>query len=248
MNLNAYLERIGYTGDTAPMADNLRAIHRAHMFSVPFENLDIHLGRPILLELPAIYAKIVEQRRGGFCYEQNGLFAHMLTAMGYRVSMFEARVIGDDGALGIPFDHLALMVDLEERWLADVGFGDSFVEPLRLDVPAPQLRNRRHYRVHHDGRFGTMAVKRADGWHDDFRFEMQPRQLGAFAPGCNYHQTSPDSSFTQRRVCSLATPQGRVTLAGLKLIETVNDVRTETQLPDEAAVQSTLKAVFGIHL
>jgi len=130
----SYLARIGYSGPIAPTTDTLRAIHHAHLLAVPFENLDIALGRKIVVDEDAFVRKVVEQRRGGFCYELNGAFAALLRALGFRVTLLSACVARDVGGEGPEFDHLTLRVDLEEPWLADVGFGVSFVEPLHMEV------------------------------------------------------------------------------------------------------------------
>ena len=132
LNVPAYLDRIAYTGPISPTLDVLRNLHRHHMLSVPFENLDIALGRNIVCEEDSFTQKIVERRRGGFCYELNGTFASLLRAIGFKVTLLSARVSRDDGSQSPEFDHLALRIDLEEPWLADVGFGDSFLEPLQL--------------------------------------------------------------------------------------------------------------------
>ena len=132
MDVPAYLDRIGYHGPLAPTSDTLCALHRQHMLTVPFENLDIGLGRKIVLDPERFVEKIVRQRRGGFCYELNGAFATLLGALGFRVTLLSARVANDQGVASKEFDHLALQIDLEDRWLADVGFGENFLEPLRL--------------------------------------------------------------------------------------------------------------------
>src|SRR5512147_1356301 len=136
MDVQAYLRRIDYRGELDPTAATLHALHRAHLLSVPFENLDIHLSRPIVLDQDALFDKIVTRRRGGFCYELNGLFALLLEQLGYKVTRLAARVVGTDDSLGPQFDHLTLQVQCPDEshspWLADVGFGDSFLEPLRF--------------------------------------------------------------------------------------------------------------------
>src|SRR5687768_15235135 len=124
----AYLERIGYRGPVEPTAETLRRLHVAHLLAVPFENLSIHASEPIVLDDSALFEKIVARRRGGFRYELNGLFAALLGALGFEVEMLSAGVMNSEGEFGPDFDHMALVVKLEERWLADVGFGDSFVE------------------------------------------------------------------------------------------------------------------------
>ncbi|HEY0367242.1 MAG TPA: arylamine N-acetyltransferase, partial [Pyrinomonadaceae bacterium] len=147
MNIDAYLKRINYNGPRDLSAETLRALQVAHLTSVPFENLSIHAGERIVLDEDALFAKIVEERRGGFCYECNGLFAGLLRAMGFDVAMLAAGVAQRDGGFGPTFDHMTLMVTLDERWLVDVGFGESFVEPLLLDTRADQVQGTRSFRL-----------------------------------------------------------------------------------------------------
>jgi N-hydroxyarylamine O-acetyltransferase len=229
--------------------ETLRALHYAHLLSVPFENLDIHLKRPILLDERRLFDKLVSQRRGGFCYEQNGLFAAVLRQMGYDVTLLEARVQAQDWASGTPFDHLTLVVQMEERWLVDVGFGDSFLEPLRFDVETPQTQANGGFRVKHDGVEGIHARQTPDGdWQDEYRFRLEAHDLQDFGVGCDYHQTSPNSHFTRQRVCSRATPQGRITLTDRRLIFTENGERREYAVEREAEFQRHLQTHFGIVL
>src|SRR6202165_5245282 len=147
MDVKAYLQRIDYQGSLTPDIDLLRSLHRAHLFTVPFENLDIHLGREIVCDESRILRKIVNEKRAGFCYELNGAFAALLRAIGFRVTLLSCRVARQDGSYGPEFDHLTLRVDLEEPWLADVGFGDCFLEPLRLGSRLEQEQTGRVYRL-----------------------------------------------------------------------------------------------------
>ncbi|MGE5048518.1 MAG: arylamine N-acetyltransferase family protein [Deltaproteobacteria bacterium] len=238
-----YLQRIGYAGPTAPTLETLRRIHLAHLRTVPFENLSVRRGEPIALEVGPLFDKIVRRRRGGFCYELNGLFAALLETLGFRVSRLAGRV----GPAGIDFDHMALRVDLDEPWLADVGFGDSFVLPLRLDHREPQEGGcGRRYRLDPaDG--GLLLVREEEqGWERQYLFTLEEWPLSAFEPGCLYHRTSPKSSFTQKTVISRATETGRITLSERRLIVTVNGKRSETGLADDAAVARALAEHFGI--
>ena len=133
--LTAYLDRIGAQRPGVLDEAALHVLHRAHLMTVPFENLSIHLNEPISLAEGDLVGKIVTRRRGGFCYELNGAFALLLEALGAHVVRVAARVHGD-GRLGPPFDHLALIVRLpggSGRWLADVGFGSHSTHPLRFD-------------------------------------------------------------------------------------------------------------------
>lgn len=248
MNVEAYLQRLGYHRDRTPNAETLRNLHHAHMLAVPFENLDIHWGRPIVLDEKSLYEKIVRRRRGGFCYEANGLFAALLRELGFKVTLLSARVMGG-GSPGPEFDHLTLLVQLEERWLADVGFGDSFREPLRLDDPKEQLQNHGAYRLTRDDEQWTLLARSSDNeWKPQYVFTLRPHQLADFAGMCHYHQTSPESHFTRKRVCSLATPAGRVTLSDMRLIITQNGERQESVLASQEEYPKALQKYFGFKL
>jgi N-hydroxyarylamine O-acetyltransferase len=243
----AYLDRIGYRGSLAPTADTLHQLQVAHLLAVPFENLSIHGGEAIVLDDSALFDKIVSRRRGGFCYELNGLFAALLRDLGFDVSMLSAGAVGAAGAFGPPFDHMALMVSLEERWLADVGFGDSFREPLRLDVREVQQQGDCAYRIDEDS--GGLILSRRDStgaWRGQYRFTLAPHVYADYAGMCHYHQTSPQSHFTKQRLCSLATPDGRVTISGARLIVTCGRERRETMLDCERAYADALREHFGI--
>lgn len=250
LDVDAYLARIRYAGPTEPTADTLSVLQVAHMRSVPFENLSIHIGERIRLDPDWLYEKIVTRQRGGFCYELNGLFAELLAALGFDVSRLAARVVGDGGALGIPFDHMALRVDVDgEAYLADVGFGDCFRRPLRLFETAPQSDGVRDYRATPAGDAYDVLERHGDEYKPQYRVELHPYALADFAGGCEHHQTSPESHFTQRRVCSLATESGRITLRDDRLI-TSTDAGTKTEQPIAGAEEwaRVLRDRFGIEL
>jgi N-hydroxyarylamine O-acetyltransferase len=249
LNVDAYLDRLSYRGPRAPTLATLRALHAAHLLAVPFENLDIGLGRPIVLEEPLLFDKIVTRRRGGFCYELNGLFGALLSRLGFDVTLVSARVFSD-GHFGPEFDHLALLVtpDDQTHWLADIGFGDCFLEPLRL-VPGEQVHAARDRAYRLAPTISTWLLEERQGagpYAAVYSFTSQPRRLADFAPMCRFHQTSPASHFTQRRVCTQATLTGRLTLRDLKLIVHHGPTRTETDLPDEAAFAQALREHFGM--
>ena len=136
--VNLYLQRIGADRPDGATAESLRRLHAAHLFAVPFENLSIHLGQPILLDEASLLDKIVGRKRGGFCYELNGAFGLLLSALGYDVALLAARVFGDDG-VGPLFDHLVLRVATPAFWLVDVGFGEHSLHPLRLEPDVNQV-------------------------------------------------------------------------------------------------------------
>ncbi len=265
MDIYAYLNRIGYRGALEPSVATLLALQRAHLLAVPFENLDIHLGRPIVLDQAKLFDKIVGRRRGGFCYELNGLFAELLRELGFEVSLLAAGVARANGGFGPEYDHLTLLVECplsvvhsqlqpavddgpRTIWLADVGFGDPFRAPLRLIAGLEQPQDGRTYRLDRDGERWTLWERAEGEWEPQYRFTLQPRAFAEYAGMCQYHQSSPDSSFTRKRVCSLATVEGRLTLSDLQLITTTNGKRIERQLKDEEEFRAVLREQFGIEL
>jgi N-hydroxyarylamine O-acetyltransferase len=248
VDLEAYLRRIEYEGPRAPSAAVLRSLHRQHLFTVPFENLDIPLKTPIRLELPLLYEKIVGRRRGGFCYELNGLFYELLTGLGFQVRMLSACVRGENGGFGPEFDHMLLKVELEEPWLADVGFGDSFLNPIPFRSGGADEVNERRYVVEEAGNEWQLVREDNQGQVPLYRFRDVPRQLADYEEMCRFQQTSPESHFTKSWICSKATPHGRITLANMRLITTNDGVREENVLTTQAEVRRCLRDQVGIQL
>jgi N-hydroxyarylamine O-acetyltransferase len=251
VNILEYLDRINYHGPLAPTAETLRDLQVAHLLTVPFENLSIHARQPIVLNDIALFEKIVRQRRGGFCYEANGLFAALLRALDFDVKMLSAGVANAEGGFGPDFDHMTLMITITERWLVDVGFGDSFREPLLIDTRGEQRQGERSYRIDSDERHLILMQRddRMDGkWKAQYRFTLQTYEYSDYEEMCRYHQTSPQSSFTRGRICSRATPDGRVTLSDMRLITTGNGEWQERVLLNEEEYQAMLREHFGIAL
>lgn len=249
MDLHAYLVRIGHSGPVHPTLDTLRALHRAHLLAVPFENLDIGLKRPIVLEEEKLTEKIVTHRRGGFCYEMNGVFAAALREIGFRVTLLSARVPNEKGEIGPEFDHLTLRVDLDQPWLADVGFGrEGFFEPLPLEEGTETTQRGVIYRLRRQGERWLAESRSGPGWGPLYDFTLIPRRLEDFAEMCRWHQTSPLSPFTRRRICSRVTEDGRITLADLRLIVTGNGERRERDLAGEVEFSAALREHFGVAL
>lgn len=246
MDVQAYLARVAYDGPTMPSAANLRALHRQHLFTVPFENLDIALGIPIVLDTARLYDKIVTRRRGGFCYELNGLFCALLRELGYEVEMLSARVRREDGGFGQEFDHMLLRVRLEEPWLADVGFGESFLSPLPMRADGGEAVNGYRYWVSRQNGDWELCRKDSNGEAPLYRFHDVSRQLYEYEAMCRYHQTSPESHFTRNHVCTRATPDGRITFSGKRFILTHHGMREERLLGGEDEVRECLREHFGV--
>jgi N-hydroxyarylamine O-acetyltransferase len=242
-----YLQRIGAARPTAPTPEALRDLHARHQLAVPFENLSIHLGEPIVLDEDSLFDKIVRRRRGGFCYELNGTFALLLEALGAQVSRVAARVYGEAG-LGPPFDHLALIVrpaDGSGPWLADVGFGSHSDYPLLLDARDDQDDPAGRFRLADAGAGDVDVLK--DGT-PQYRIETRERSLADCVPTCWWQQTSPRSHFTRSTICSRLTPGGRVSISGRMLIQTQGGTRTEQQLDTDDVLLAAYRDHFGIVL
>jgi N-hydroxyarylamine O-acetyltransferase len=248
MNVSDYLNRINYRGPRDVSVETLRELHIHHLLAVPFENLDNHTGRQIVLDEEKLISKIVEERRGGICYELNGAFCALLRALGFEVSILSAGVAREEGGFDPPFDHMALLVQLEERWLADVGFGDSFREPLLLDARVEQVQDNEAYRLVDEDEHLILERREKDLWKPQYRFNLEPYQYSDFADMCHYHQTSPESPFTKRRTCTLATPEGRITVTGMRLISTIRGERQERELASNDEWTAALREHFGIAL
>jgi len=200
MNLDAYLERIAYDGPLRTDLATLLALHHAHLRAIPYEDLDVQLGRPVTIERPAIFEKIVTRRRGGWCYEMNGLFGWALAELGFKITRCAGAVLraerGDEAA----GNHLVLKVELEEgTYLADVGFGDGPFDPVRV-VPGPFVSQG----------FEFVLTREEDGWwrlHNrksrdaaSFDFDLTPADENHLAERCFWLQTSPESPFVQNAV------------------------------------------------
>ncbi|CAN5628650.1 arylamine N-acetyltransferase [soil metagenome] len=258
--LDRYVQRIGHTAGTDPTLANLQQICWLHQLAIPFENLDIALQpTPISLNADDILTKVVDRRRGGYCFEQNGLLALMLEDMGYTVTMGYATWITEDGEHVPPFDHLLLRVTIpgiDHAWVADVGFGRNTpsrpvalvegVEALHvessliytavpLDLPDRQWSIR--WRSPQD-----------TTWQLLYDLDLRPRTMADFQHRHVYHQTSPDSVFQKGPICSKPTIDGRITLAGDTLVVTTNGERQEIRLLTVEEQRHALAQWFDITL
>jgi len=219
MQLEGYLKRIGYSGDLKPDLATLNAVHRGHLLSISYENLDIHRDCPLTVDLQQIYDKIVSRRRGGWCFEMNGLLAWALREIGFDVTLLSSFVGRSEALEAGPGDHLILLVKLEKDYLADVGFGNGFLEPLPLEEGIIQ-RN-----------FFTYGLRQRDGrwWFQNqayggpgFDFDLQPYQLEEFAEQSTRLQTSPESGFVKNTVCLRFILEGLISLRGV-VFRTITD-------------------------
>jgi N-hydroxyarylamine O-acetyltransferase len=253
MDRQKYLQRIGLGATEIPVdVDGLRLLQRRHLLTVPFENLDIHWKRPIVLDTKAFYRKIVVENRGGFCYELNGLFNELLRDLGFETRLVSARVGGnEDGTFSPEYDHLAIIVKIDgEEYLADVGFGDFIAEPLKLELDLEQKDATGIFRIrdlsYENTEYLLVEKKNGEAWKSEDIFTGRARALSEFAAMCEFHQTSADSHFMKNKICSLMTEIGRKTLTNNKFIETEDGARTEITVESESQFNEILEREFGI--
>ncbi|MEW2166122.1 arylamine N-acetyltransferase [Streptomyces sp. NPDC007084] len=260
---DAYLRRIGAQHPAWPTSDVLRELQSRHLRTVPFENLSIHLGEEIVLDEKRLLDKLVGARRGGFCYELNGAFGALLGSLGFDVTLLAARVYGEDGKLGIPYDHLALRVRTVDGgdWLTDVGFGAHSHYPLAFGERGEQRDPGGVFRVVESGP-DAAGVRGAGGGRESedldvllggkrqYRLEERPRVLGDFVVGAWWHSTSPLSHFARSLVCSRVTKDGgRITLSGRKFTVTDPDgTKDVVEVATDEEVLAVYRERFGIEL
>lgn len=249
MNKHQYLERIGIENVAlAVNPETLKRLQKQHLLSIPFENLDIHLIRPIVLDTGKFYEKIIVEKRGGFCYELNGLFNELLNEIGFQCRIISARVSNGNGEFGAEYDHLAILTKIDEvEFLVDIGFGDFTAEPLKFTLNVEQTDDNGVFLIRKfDDSYFEVVKKDGENWKSEYIFKDLARDLAEFKEMCNFHQISPESHFTRGKVCSLMLEHGRKTLTDKKFIVTVNEVKTEVDVHSEDEFNQILEREFGI--
>jgi N-hydroxyarylamine O-acetyltransferase len=247
IDLDAYLARIGYRGELRPTGAVLRALHLAHKTHVPFENLDILLGRPIRLDPRSLQAKLVHGRRGGYCFEQNTLFGLALEQVGFKVTRLAARVRhGSERVL--PRTHMLLEVEADgAAWLADVGFGaDGPLLPVPMAPGEPVRQFAWSYRMRTEPGARLLQLGDRDGWHDMYAFGAEPQLPVDFEVANHYTATHPESRFVQTLTAQRSTPEIRYRLVNWEL--TMDDGRTITSraVGDSDELIRVLCDTFGL--
>lgn len=248
MQLPQYFARIAYRGVARPDLLTLRRLQRAHVLSIPFENLDVQLGRALTTDPGEAYEKIVLRRRGGWCYEQNGLFGWALSTIGFDVTRVAAAVMRAERGATSEANHLALLVRMPgsaDTWLADVGFGGSLLEPIRLEKTE-----------HRHAPFRLGLRKLDDGhwqfWEDAgdgefcYDFRAGPASEDALAGRCALLQSDPESSFVLNLVAQIRTPEAHTTLRGRVLSRRDSTGQTTTTLGSPDQLLQVLACTFGL--
>lgn len=241
-----YLDRIGYRGPVEPTLECLRQVHRAHALTIPYENIDVQLAMPVDQRIERIFDKLVVRKRGGWCYEMNGLLGWALTAIGFRVMRIAAGMLRSergDLALG---NHLVLLVDLEHRrYLADLGMGDGLREPIPLE-PGSYKQGELDFRLELiEGGYWRFH-SHSFGYPPNYDFRVEPADEALLDAKCRSLQTVPESVFVQNLVCQLMRPEAVTCLTGrvLRQKEKERTLKLLLNSPDE--LTRTLTTVFGI--
>ncbi len=249
MDIKKYLKKINYVGHVHLTVEVLSNLQKMHLMNVPFENLDIHNN--IKIDLTDLFDKIVIKKRGGFCYELNGLFYELLKEIGFTVKMVSARVYDGKKDYSPEYDHMALIAKIKDNnYLVDVGFGDFSFYPVKIELDKETSDPAGIFRMEtFDENYKVIKKKNTGGvFIPEYIFSEQKRQLEEFYARCNYHQTSNESHFMQKRICSLPVKSGRITLAGDILKITENGEVKERKLSNEDEIQQELWNCFGIKL
>ena len=247
----AYLLHIGIHSTAAsPTLAYLKKLQRHHLLHVPFENLNIQYFRKIDLSIPFFYKKVIQEKRGGYCYELNGLFHWLLKKEGFRADLISARVFNSRETAGPEFDHLAIAVSLEEKkYLVEVGFGDFSARPLLIRAGVEQKDENGLFMLHEYDEHSFIVVKKQGRvWKHQYIFSMKPHELHEFQGMHHFHQTSPESLFTRKKICSIMTPKGRITLTNNRLIITDNGQKSQHTFHTENEFNKLLQKHFGFRM
>jgi N-hydroxyarylamine O-acetyltransferase len=247
-----YLKRICFEGSSSPTVDVLFKLHEHHVRSIPFENLSIHCGERISLAPDKLFHKVVNENRGGFCYELNFLFYQLLIRMGYSCTMVSSRIYNTDGSWGPDYDHLSLIVACDDgKFLLDVGYGDLFLKPVALIENKVQTDGKNYFKIQKEEVSGDyILLMSVDGsaFEIRYRFNLSGCAIEDFSAINQYKQTHPDSYFVKNIVCTKPTSAGRTTLFNNKLIIHTGSGREERVLEDTSQFKSALTKYFGIQL
>jgi len=250
-DLPAYCKRIGHQGPVAPDLDTLVGLSESHARSIPYENLEIHLGRSMSLEDDDLQRLMVAEKRGGYCFQMNLLFAAALEAVGFEVSLLQGRVWLTSGGTVPPPAHLVLRVELAtESWLVDVGFGGGGLRrPVPMRTGEESFQGERHFRLREDANYGLM-LERLDSRAWVSQYSCDPRRCDRvdFLHSNYFLSTSPESFFVQNRVCAIATEQGETTPFNRTLRVREGDQITDTKMESGSQYAQALHDHFGISL
>jgi N-hydroxyarylamine O-acetyltransferase len=261
--LDAYLARIGLKDAPVPAADaeGLAALQRAHRLTIPFESLDIALGREIRIDPTSVFAKLVSARRGGYCFEHGRLFLNALEATGFAARPLLARVwLGQPDTVPPQTHTLALVTIDGQDWIADAGFGGSYSPPMPLvDGEEAEAPDGARFRIARDPEFGWMLSRNGhpgmtdgrgsgEGWQDQYSFTLAPVFPVDLVLSNFWVSHAPESRFVQNRIVSVPLPHGFATLNGRSYRRHSKDQSAEAEITDPRVYRMRLSLMFGIDL
>ena len=247
LDLDAYFTRIDHFGERNAAAETLRHLHRAHATHIPFENLDIMLGKSIRLDLASLQTKLVHNRRGGYCFEQNALFAAVLEKLGFVVTRLAARVrFGTDEMR--PRTHMALKVEADGKsWLADVGFGGwGLLEPIALVDGGESKQGVWSFQLRREGEKWILSCPQCPVSADQYSFTLEPQLPIDYEPPNHFCSTWPQSSFVQLVTAQLPTENVRTILRGDQLSTADASGNRIEKIEGDTAVLQILRERFGL--
>ena len=253
-DLASYFERIGYSGPAEPDLQTLTALHLAHVDAIPFECIDTLLGRPVLLDLPALQTKLVGNKRGGYCYETNAVFMAALEAIGFKVTGLGARVrwMSKPGSPLGPRIHSLLKVDLPEgvnSYLADVGFGACLLDqPLRFETGTEQVTPMGTFRIAEEDGLFVVRAKQPSGFRDLYAFDLTPQIHSDYELGSFYAANHPDLPFCKALLMERLVAPCRYKLFNTRFLTEGRDgeVLTEKQIDSAEEFETILHEVFRV--
>ncbi|NVN86500.1 MAG: arylamine N-acetyltransferase [Rhodopseudomonas sp.] len=250
--LDSYLERIGFQGTLRSDLTTLAALHAAHVDAIPFENFDPLLRRPVDLDLASVQRKLVDSRRGGYCFEQNALFRAALEAVGFRVTGLSGRVrwmSPPEAPLG-PRVHMLLKVDLDDgSYLADVGFGARLLDtPLQFATDVEQSSAMGTYRLSAADGLYALSARQPDDWREMYVFNLEPQFPSDYELGNWFTSTSPAAPFLSNLIVERLSRDTRYKLVNRRFITEARDGRVvdERAITDAAELHRLLDETFRI--
>ena len=248
--MKKYFERIHYQGGTEVSYDTLYGIHTCHTLNIPFENLDVYEHQPILLDRDTLFHKLVDRKRGGYCFEMNGLFSIVLKELGFQVTDLLARVTMDGEHFFAKLHHMMLVELGEQKWLVDVGFGtEGITAPVLLEVGTEQQQFVHTYRIMTDPVFGYVLQRKVDGrFLSMYAFTTEECIPIDFVVSNHFTSTFPESFFVQTKFCTMPTKEGRITLTREYFKRVDHGKVIEQRITSDTEFQDLLVKQFGIDI
>jgi N-hydroxyarylamine O-acetyltransferase len=249
MDIDKYLKRINFKKKIFIDNQSLINLHENHVMNVPFENLDVHYKKPFDLDINKIFSKVVDNYRGGFCYELNYLFNELLSNIGFNSRIIEARIYDDQAILGPRYDHMAILVETDKKYLLDVGFGDLFVQPLEIKDDI-QIERSNKFKIDILNKYSFLLTQSSNqiDYFKKYEFYLNEVQIQDFENICLDKQMNPFSYFVKNTVCTKPTALGRLTVFNNKFIEKKGMNRREYLIENDEVLREILSSKFSINL